>query len=89
MRRRYLNMEIAQVSPKYVYDLASYKKSLEQRNRLLRDLRERPIRESGLDAGECYRRTRTVIPQQALALTNSELVHEVSTKLTAALWAGL
>jgi recF protein len=50
VRRRYLNMEIAQVSPKYVYDLASYKKSLEQRNRLLRDLRERPVRESGLEA---------------------------------------
>ena len=32
----------------------------------------------GPDALECYRRTRTVVPQQALALTNSELVHEVS-----------
>ncbi len=32
----------------------------------------------GPDALECYRRTQTVIPQQALALTNSELVHEVS-----------
>ncbi len=35
----------------------------------------------GPDALECYRRTRTVIPQQALALTNSELVHEVSTAI--------
>jgi DNA replication and repair protein RecF len=50
VRRRFLNMEIAQVSPKYVYDLASYKKSLEQRNRLLKELRERPVRESGLEA---------------------------------------
>ncbi|MFT5323510.1 MAG: mono/diheme cytochrome c family protein [Planctomycetaceae bacterium] len=32
----------------------------------------------GPDALECYRRTRTVVPQQALALTNSGLVHEVS-----------
>ncbi len=37
------------------------------------------------DAGECYRRTRTIIPQQALALTNSALVHEVSAKLAASL----
>lgn len=32
----------------------------------------------GPDALECYRRTRTVVPQQALALTNSDLVHDVS-----------
>lgn len=32
----------------------------------------------GPNALDCYRRTRTIIPQQALALTNSELVHEVS-----------
>ena len=28
------------------------------------------------DANDCYRRTRSVIPQQALALTNSKLVHD-------------
>lgn len=50
VRRRFLNMEISQVSPKYVYELASYKKSLEQRNRLLKELRERPVRNSGLEA---------------------------------------
>ncbi len=32
----------------------------------------------GPNALECYRRTRTIVPQQALALTNSDLVHEVS-----------
>ncbi len=30
------------------------------------------------DALECYRRTRSVVPQQALALTNSDLVHQMS-----------
>lgn len=30
------------------------------------------------DALDCYRRTRSVIPQQALALTNSSLIHNVS-----------
>ncbi|MCW3096955.1 MAG: replication and repair protein RecF [Chthonomonadaceae bacterium] len=50
-RRHYLNVEISQISPRYVYDLGHYKRVLEQRNRLLRDLRERPRppTEVGLD----------------------------------------
>jgi len=49
-RRHYLNVEISQISPRYVYDLGHYKRVLEQRNRLLRDLRDRPrpMDESGL-----------------------------------------
>jgi hypothetical protein len=35
----------------------------------------------GPDALGCYRRTRSIVPQQALALTNSELVHDVSHRL--------
>ncbi|MBW3595650.1 MAG: DUF1553 domain-containing protein [Planctomycetes bacterium] len=38
------------------------------------------------EASGCYRRTRTVVPQQALALTNSELVHEVSDAIAADVW---
>ena len=38
-RRRFLNYEIAQVSPRYVVALAQYKRALEQRNRLLKDAR--------------------------------------------------
>src|SRR5215813_10096140 len=51
-RRHYLNVEISQISPRYVYDLGHYKRVLEQRNRLLKDLRDRPRPpdESGLDA---------------------------------------
>jgi DNA replication and repair protein RecF len=51
-RRHYLNMEISQISPGYVHSLAHYKRVLEQRNRLLRDLRERPRSpgDAGLDA---------------------------------------
>ena len=51
-RRRYLNVEISQISPRYVYDLAQYKRILEQRNRLLKELRERPRppKESGIEA---------------------------------------
>src|SRR5262249_48657111 len=41
------------------------------------------------DACECYRRTRTIVPQQALALTNSDLVHSLSAALAGSVWEGL
>ena len=34
---------------------------------------------------ECYRRSRSIIPQQALALTNSDLVHQLSTAIAASI----
>ena len=37
------------------------------------------------DAMECYRRTRSIVPQQALALTNSDFVHEQSVAIAVAL----
>lgn len=40
VRRRFLDLEISQTSPRYVQALGSYRKVLEQRNRLLRDLRD-------------------------------------------------
>ncbi len=40
----------------------------------------------GPNPADCYRRARSVIPQQALALTNSELVHQLSSTLTDSLW---
>lgn len=51
-RRHFMNIEIAQISPKYIHTFASYKKVLEQRNKLLRDLRDNPrgASHSGLDA---------------------------------------
>jgi len=38
------------------------------------------------DASECYRRTTTVVPQQALALTNNEWLLGLSQKLAVRLW---
>ena len=35
------------------------------------------------DAQECYRRTKSIIPQQALALTNSDLIHSLATEIVA------
>jgi len=35
------------------------------------------------DPLDCYRRTSSIVPQQALALTNSDLVHTVSAAVTA------
>jgi mono/diheme cytochrome c family protein len=34
---------------------------------------------------DCYRRTKSIIPQQALALTNSELIHKVSIDIAASI----
>lgn len=49
-RRRFLNYEIAQISPRYVQALASYKRALEQRNRLLKDVRWGHTDTASLDA---------------------------------------
>jgi hypothetical protein len=35
----------------------------------------------GPDANDCYRRTRTIMPQQSLALTNSDWVHKMSQEI--------
>lgn len=40
LRRRFLDLEISQVGPSYVYALAHYRRVLEQRNRLLKSLRD-------------------------------------------------
>jgi hypothetical protein len=42
----------------------------------------------GAAVKECYRRDRSIVPQQALALTNSRLVHEAAGKIAARLSAG-
>lgn len=39
LRRRFLNLEISQVSPQYVYALGRYKRVLDQRNNALRELK--------------------------------------------------
>lgn len=49
-RRRYLNIEISQISPKYCMDLSSLRKTLEQRNHLLKEMRDHPGRDYALDA---------------------------------------
>lgn len=38
------------------------------------------------DPLDCYRRSRSIVPQQALALTNSDLVHQVSGLIATELW---
>jgi mono/diheme cytochrome c family protein len=39
------------------------------------------------DSLDCYRRTKTIVPQQAFALTNSDLVHRTAEKLSSRLWS--
>ena len=43
----------------------------------------------GPDPGDCYRRAKTIQPQQALALSNSELVHAMARSLAEAIHATL
>jgi hypothetical protein len=43
----------------------------------------------GPEPADCYRRSRTIIPQQALALSNSDLAHELSNQLEGKIWSSL
>jgi DNA replication and repair protein RecF len=49
-RRRFMNYEIAQVSPRYVLALGAYRRVLDQRNRLLKDVRWGHAGTESLDA---------------------------------------
>lgn len=48
-RRRFLNMEISQIQPQYCHLLINYKRVLEQRNRLLKELQSRQSSDGVLD----------------------------------------
>jgi len=50
IRRRFLNLEISQIQPMYCHLLVSYRKVLEQRNRLLKDMHRVRSRGGVLDA---------------------------------------
>lgn len=48
-RRRFLNLEISQTSPQYVYALGRYKRVLDQRNNLLKEIKAGQTSAMGLD----------------------------------------
>ncbi|KAB2491464.1 DNA replication/repair protein RecF [Priestia endophytica] len=48
VRRRFLDMEIGQVSPVYMHDLARYQKILHQRNQYLKQLQTRKVTDQSL-----------------------------------------
>lgn len=48
-RRRFLNLEISQISPQYVFSLGRYKRVLDQRNNLLREIKMGHASSSGLE----------------------------------------
>jgi len=48
-RRRFMNLEISQVQPLYCHLLVNYRKVLEQRNRLLKDLQARGCRDGVME----------------------------------------
>lgn len=59
LRRRFLNTAICQISPRYCFHLAQYRRVLEQRNRLLKGIRMRGGR----------------APGDSLAVWNEQLAH--------------
>ena len=48
-RRRFLNLEISQISPQYVFALGRYKRVLDQRNNLLREIKHGRASATGLE----------------------------------------
>ena len=48
-RRRFLNLEISQVSPQYIFALGRYKRVLDQRNNLLREIKYERASAMGLE----------------------------------------
>lgn len=48
-RRRFLNLEVSQIRPQYVYALGRYKRVLDQRNNLLREIKQGTAQSFGLD----------------------------------------
>ncbi|UOQ95529.1 DNA replication/repair protein RecF [Halobacillus shinanisalinarum] len=42
VRRRFIDMEIGQIQPRYIYHLGQYQKVLRQRNHLLKELQRKP-----------------------------------------------
>jgi DNA replication and repair protein RecF len=54
VRRRFLDLEISQTSPRYVSALSAYRKTLEQRNSLLRALRDRQAGPGARDVLRVY-----------------------------------
>lgn len=49
LRRRFLNLEISQISPQYIYALGRYKRVLDQRNNLLKEINKGHAKPSDLD----------------------------------------
>ncbi len=53
-RRRYLDLEISQLSPKYLLAFSQHKKALEQRNAYLKEIRDEKASTSGLDIWDAH-----------------------------------
>jgi len=83
-RRRYLNLEISQVSPQYVYSLGRYKRVLDQRNNLLKEIKAGQASATGLDVWD----NQLSIYGAAVITRRSEFVGFVSAA-AAEIYAGL
>ncbi len=74
-RRRYLDILISQVRPSYFYDLQVFQKVLQQRNRLLKQLRDQSAGK-GLEGVEEDDRRQLDIWDASLATASARVIHE-------------
>ncbi|NLN46990.1 MAG: DNA replication/repair protein RecF, partial [Clostridiaceae bacterium] len=74
-RRRYLDILISQVRPSYFYDLQVFQKVLQQRNRLLKQLRDRP-NAKGMEGVEEDERRQLDVWDVSLASASARVIHE-------------
>lgn len=87
-RRRFLDLELCQLDPLYLTELAGYNHILNQRNKLLKDLYQHPSLKDTLDIWDMQmvQYGKTVIEKRKAFIRElNELVHEIHQKLTGGL----
>lgn len=84
-RRRFLDLELCQLDPLYLTELAGYNHILNQRNKLLKDLYQQPSLKDTLDIWDMQmvQYGKTVIEKRKAFIRElNELVHEIHQNLT-------
>lgn len=84
-RRKFINMELCQLDPMYLYDLGEYNKVLEQRNKLLKQISFEPSLKGTLDIWDMKLMeygTKVIKRRKEFIEELGELVVRVNEKLT-------
>ena len=84
-RRNFMDMELCQLDPVYTHDLVNYNKVVMQRNRLLKDLEERPELADTLpvwDEQMIRYGSEIILRREQFVQELNEIVHQVHDRLT-------